>query len=887
MAEAYHLLSVNQTLDTLNSSKEGLTSSEAKARLSKYGFNEIQEKRKKTDLEIFIDQFKSFLIIILIVAVVLSFAFGEYIDGVLILLIILLNAFLGFIQTKKAEEAIAALKKLTVPVVKVLRDKEVKNISSRELVPGDIVILDTGDKVPADCRILSQINLKVDESVLTGESIPVSKSSEQLKSPQPIQNQSNMLFMGTSIVYGRCEAIVVATGMSTEFGKIALSIQQGEEITPLQRKLDDFGKFIGKVFLFICLTVFILGLINGIEFITIAITAISLAVAAVPEGLLASITIALSLGVATMAKHKAIVRKLTAVEGLGSVTVICTDKTGTLTVNEMTVKKIWNFGKEYIVTGEGYKKEGKILLNNKQIDKVEDELKLTLQSGLYCNNAFTNGEPVGDPTEIALLLSAHKAGLEDNRSEKNRIDEIQFDSERKMMSVMYKHEKSKNVIWTKGAAEKVLEKCTYVMKEGKIIKLTNQHKKAILAKEKEYAASSFRVLAFAMKLTSSNKIAEDQLVFLGLQAMIDPPRPEVKHAIATCKKAGIDVIMITGDHKETAIAIGKELGIMDNGLAITGAELDKISDAELKRMIGRIKIFARASPEHKVRITKILKENGEVVAMTGDGINDAPALKAADVGVAMGQTGTDVTREVADLVISDDNFATIVNAVEQGRGIYENIRKTIAFLLSGNIAEVFIIFLAILAGLPLPLVAIQILWINLVTDGLPALALSVDPISKEVMNKKPRSPKEDITAGLDIYLIHYPIILTFFSLVSFIYVWESSNDLVKAQTVVFTLVVFFEMFQSFACRSIEKPVGREVIKNKYLLLAAAAAFILQMSILYFEPMQVLFNTKPLTTLELVTIISISLIGFLYIETAKSLKSKEIEKQQMKTLGVKN
>ncbi|MEM3408063.1 MAG: cation-translocating P-type ATPase [Candidatus Micrarchaeia archaeon] len=878
MPEAFHLLSVNQTLDILNTSREGLTSSEAKARLSKYGYNEIQEKRKKTDIEIFIDQFKSFLIIILIVAVILSFAFGEYIDGILILLIIFLNAFLGFIQTKKAEEAITALKKLTVPVVKVLRDKEVKSISSRELVPGDIVILDTGDKVPADCRIISQINLKVDESVLTGESIPVPKSSEQMKSPQPIQNQSNMLFMGTSVVYGRCEAVVVSTGMNTEFGKIALSIQQGEETTPLQRKLDEFGKFIGKVFLFICFTVFILGLINGIEFITIAITAISLAVAAVPEGLLASITIALSLGVATMAKHKAIVRKLTAVEGLGSVTVICTDKTGTLTVNEMTVKRIWNIGKEYSVTGEGYKKEGKILFKGKEIDKLPEELKLTLKSGLYCNNAFINGEPVGDPTEIALLLSAHKAGLEDDRSEKNRLDEIQFDSERKMMSVLYKYDKSKNVIWTKGATEKVLERCTYIMKEGKIVKLTNQHKKMILNKEREYASSSFRVLAFAMKITSSNKIVEDNLVFLGIQAMIDPPRPEVKHAIATCKKAGIDVIMITGDHKETAIAIGKELGIMDKGIAITGTELDNISDTELKRLISKIKIFARASPEHKVRITKILKENGEIVAMTGDGINDAPALKAADVGVAMGQTGTDVTREVADLVISDDNFATIVNAVEQGRGIYENIRKTIAFLLSGNIAEVFIIFLAILMGLPLPLVAIQILWINLVTDGLPALALSVDPISKEVMNRKPRSPKEDITSGLEIYLIHYPIILTFFSLASFIYILESSNDLIRAQTVVFTLVVFFELFQSFACRSLEKPVGKEILKNRYLLVAALAALILQMLILYFEPMQILFGTKSLTILELVAIISLSLVGFLYIELAKYLKSKNIQQQ---------
>ncbi|MCX8202306.1 MAG: cation-translocating P-type ATPase [Candidatus Micrarchaeota archaeon] len=867
MVEAHHLLSVNETFRILNTSKKGLSSSEAKSRLSKYGFNEIQEKRKKSDIEIFIDQFRSFLILILIAATILSFAFGEYIDAVLISLIILLNASLGFIQAKKAEEAVAALKKLTVPTVKVLRDGEVKTVSSREIVPGDIVILDTGDRVPADCRIISHINLKVDESVLTGESVPISKTSDQLKSPQPIQNQSNMVFMGTSIVYGRCEAVVVTTGMNTEFGKIALSIQQGEEITPLQKKLDDFGKFIGKVFLFICGVVFVIGLINGMEFITISLTAISLAVAAVPEGLLASITIALSLGVSTMAKHKAIVRKLTAVEGLGSVTVICTDKTGTLTVNEMTVKRIWTMDKEYSLTGEGYKKDGKILFRNKEIKQIPKDLELTLKSGLYCNNAFVNGDPIGDPTEIALIISARKAGLEDKRPDAARLDEIQFDSERKMMSVLYK-EDSRNTIWVKGATERVINRCRYVMKEGRLVRLTDSYKKKILEKEKEYASSSFRVLAFAMKSTTSNKIVENNLVFLGMQAMIDPPRPEVKDAIATCKKAGIDVIMITGDHKETAIAIGKELGILNNGLAITGAELDAMSDSELKEKISDVKVFARVSPEHKVRITRILKEKGHIVAMTGDGINDAPALKAADIGVAMGQTGTDVTREVADLVIADDNFATIVKAVEQGRGIYDNIKKTVAFLLSGNIAEILIIFLAVLIGLPLPLVAIQILWINLVTDGLPALALAVDPISRDVMNKKPRNPKEDITYNLDIYLIHYPIILTFFSLLVFIYFLQTSDNLAKAQTATFTLVVLFEIFQSFACRSLDAPVGREFANNKYLLIAAGVAFVLQMFILYFEPMQILFDTRPLTISELMALIGISLIGFAYIEFAK-------------------
>ena len=874
MREPYQILSAREAMESLETSARGLKSSEAKERLAENGYNELHEKKKKSDFDLFVDQFKSFLILILVVAVILSFAFGEYVDAVLILAIILLNSFLGYVQTKKAEEAIRALKKLTIPTVKVVRDGDIKTISSRELVPGDFVVLNTGDRVPADCRIVSQINLKVDESILTGESHPVSKISDAIKGKQPIQNQANMLFMGTSVVYGRCEAIVVSTGMSTEFGKIALSIQAEEDVTPLQKKLDKFGQFIGLVFLAICAVVFLLGLANGIELITIALTAISLAVAAVPEGLLASITIALSLGVNKMAKHNAIVRKLTAVEGLGSVTTICTDKTGTLTVNEMTVKKLWNYGKEYSFTGEGYKGEGKILLNGKEV-KVNRDLALSLEAGSYCNDAFITGEPVGDPTELALLASAKKAGIPDRRSELKRLDEVQFDSERKMMSVLYSSGSSKGkTIWSKGAAEKIVDKCSFILKDGKIQKITPRDRSKIMEKEQEYARSSFRVLALAMKQTSANKIQENGLTFLGLQAMIDPPRPEVKHAISVCKKAGVDVIMITGDHKETALAIGKELGIIDSGIALTGLELDELSDSELKKRISKVKIFARVSPEHKVRITRILKEKGEIVAMTGDGINDAPALKAADVGVAMGQTGTDVTREVADLVISDDNFATIVKAIEQGRGIYENIRKNIAFLLSGNIAEVFIIFLAVLLGLPLPLIAIQILWINLITDGLPALALAVDPISKEVMNRRPRPPDENIISKLDLYVIHYPIIATIVVLVSFAYVLNMTGDVLRAQTVSFSLIVFFEMFQSFSCRSLERPVFSGIFKNKYLVFAALLALALQMTIIYFEPVQSLFYTTPLTALELGAVVILAFSGFAYIELMKKIQSSK-------------
>jgi Ca2+-transporting ATPase len=890
----YYKLSEQKVLEELNSSMKGLSQKEAEQRLKSYGKNLLTEKKKKTDIELFIDQFKSFLILILLFAILLSFLVGEYLDSILILVIVLLNAILGFIQAKKAEEAVESLKKLMIPTVKVIRDNELKQISSSELVPGDIVVMSTGDRVPADCRILNQINLKVDESLLTGESVPVSKTSAKINKDEPIQNRHNMLYLGTSVVYGRCEAVVVSTGMNTEFGKIALSIQEEEEITPLQKKLDSFGRFLGYVFLALCFIVFILGVLTGNGIIEMAIVSISLAVAAVPEGLLASITIALSLGVAIMAKSNAVVRRLTAVEGLGNVTVICTDKTGTLTVNQMTVKKIFTIESEYDVSGEGYSLEGKIIdKKGKTPSNYSPELELLLETGVHCNDAFIDKEAIGDPTEISLLISAKKAGIKDRRSEMRRLDEIQFDSERKMMSVLYpidrastafnikgtKFKEAKNVIYVKGAAEKILAKSSFVMINGKVKKITAADKKKILQKEKEYASSSFRVMAFAIKFTDANKIQEEDLIFLGLQAMLDPPRPEAKEAIQLCKKAGIDVVMITGDHKETAIAIGKELGIIDNGIALTGQEIEKMSDEELLEKISEVKIFARVAPEHKVRITKLLKKKGEIVAMTGDGINDAPALKAADIGVAMGKRGADVTREVADLVIMDDNFATIVKAVEQGRGIYDNLRRVVAFLLSGNIAEVFIIFLAMLIGLPLPLIAIQILWINLVTDGLPALSLSINPIDKSVMNKKPRSPKEEITDGLEIYIIEYPILLTFVSLFSFAYFWFTTNNLLLSQTVIFSLVVFFELFQAFSCIDIEKPVKGKLFSNKYLVLTALSVFLIQLFIIYYEPANLIFNTSPLLLEQLLYIIVISSLSFLYIEWRKGLKynSKEMTK----------
>jgi Ca2+-transporting ATPase len=878
----WHSFSVENTLAQLKSSLNGLSSAEANIRIQQYGENKLIERKRRSDIELFLEQFKSFLIILLLIALVISAAFGEIIDAIAIGSIILLNALLSFYQVKKAEAALKMLKSMAVPTVKVLRDGAIITISSHSLVPGDIIYINVGDKIPADCRIVSQKNLKVDESLLTGESIPVVKDERSLKASTPLPERKNMLYMGSSVVYGHCVAVVVRTGMMTEFGKIAESVQLPEEETPLHRKLNEFGKFLGMIFVAICAMVFVIGLLRGFEIIDMIITSLALAVAAVPEGLLAAVTVALAVGVNRLAKKNAIIKRLSAVESLGSVTIICSDKTGTLTMNEMTVKRIWTLTKEVEVTGRGFNREGKFIHDGEEVDITKErDLSSAVIGGMLCNDAIVGKEIIGDPTDVALAIVGVKGGFSEYKNVGERIDEIPFDSTRKMMSVLYRLDGGE-VVFTKGAVEEVLRSCTSILVNGKKMKLTTKHRRTILAVNKKYAMEAYRVIAVAMKKPKAReRISESDLTFIGLHAMHDPPRPEVKEAIKTCKEAGIKVVMITGDHKDTALAIAKELDISHES-ALTGTELDSLSDEEFERIVENVTVYARVSPEHKVRITTALRKRGHIVAMTGDGVNDAPALRKSDVGVAMGVTGTDVTKEVGDVIVTDDNFATIVEAVKEGRGIYENIRKTVAFLLSGNIAEILIVFLAMVAGLPLPIIAIQILWINLVTDGIPVLALAVDPIATDVMKRKPKPPSEKLTSGMRAYLFDCPLIITAISLIMFAIYLGVNNNLIKAQTIVFTTIVFLELFIALSCRSIERPLGKAVFDNKYLVLTVLLSMMIHIAILNTPVLNQIFNTVPLSLEELVMITLVASIGFIYLEIVKSVNvSHQKNKNQLK------
>ncbi len=859
--------SADETMRELGTSKAGLKETEARRRVERYGQNRLADKKPKSPLARFLEQFKSVLVIILVAATAISLALGEVTDAVVILLIVVLNAALGYYQEEKAERAIEALKRMTVPKSKVIRSGRQSIIDSADIVPGDIIVLETGDRVPADCRVIEATSLKADESILTGESNPVMKTSETIrKAGLPVAEQSNMLFSGTMAVYGKCAAVVTSTGMDTEFGKIARMLQAPEEETPLQKRLDMLGRQMGMVVVFISAVVFALGYARGANVLDMFIVSVALAVAAVPEGLPASITIALSLGVHRMSGRNAIVRRLSSVETLGSTTVICTDKTGTLTMNEMTVRKVYVDGKTMDVTGEGYSLDGKFFSNGREA-KMSNGLQLLLTVGTMCNDAQIDHQRIGDPTELALLVSACKGGVEDMRKKYSRHEEILFDPVRKMMSAAYIVQGKKKV-YTKGAVESVLSACTHMIVDGKVKKLATIDRKKILDANRDFAGQALRVLAFAVKQTkSSEKLAEKGLVFVGLQGMMDPPRPDVKKSLGMCRSAGIKVVMITGDHADTAAAIGRELGIInDGGRVVTGAELDAMDEREFGRMVNEVNVYARVSPEHKVRITNALKAKGHVVAMTGDGVNDAPALKQSDIGIAMGVTGTDVTKEASDMILADDNFSSIVSAVEEGRGIYDNIRKVLAYMLSGNIAEVGVIAVSILAGLPLPLVAIQILWINLVTDGLPALALSMDSIDEDVMNRNPRLRKESVWSGLRPWFVETVIIMTGLTLM--IFLWGLQESLAKAQTLAFTTVVIFEKYISFSCLSLGRPAGRRILRNRFLIIATMLTIALQLAILYTPFLNSVFGTVPLSPLEWLAILAAGASAFSYLEIYK-------------------
>jgi len=883
-----HDKTIENVFKELGTSKQGLTEKEAQSRLKKYGLNEIKQIKKISPIKIFFEQFNNVVIYILIFALAISFILGETIDAIVIGVIVIANAILGFVQEYRAEKSIEALKKLSSLKATVIRDGKDKEIDAKFLMPGDIVKLETGDKIPADCRIFELINLQTLEAPLTGESTPVTKELKVLQQKTLLADRINMSFSGTIVTSGKGKAIVTGTGMQTEIGKIARLIEEVEtQKTPLQKKLNVLGKKIGVAVVIISIIVFlaqlfkdpvVLGHLTSLELFEFLkgsreffLTAIALAVAAIPEGLPAVVTIGLAIGIKKMVKRNALNRKLPSVETLGSTTVICTDKTGTLTKNEMTVKKIYTNGKIIDVTGSGYEPKGEFLYNNKKVNPAE--LELLLQIGILNNDAaFDKKNVVGDPTEGSLIVSAGKAGInyEALRKEYPRTDEIPFTSERKIMTTV--HDINGKVAYIKGAPEVVLKLCNSIYEDGKIKKLTEGKKKEILDINVDFANNALRVLGFAYKTITDKARTERNLIFVGLQAMMDPPRLEVKDAISRCRKAGIKIVVITGDHEITAKAVAKEIGI--EGKSLTGHDLEKISDKELEKNVDDIVIYARVNPEHKIKIVDALKKKGHVVAMTGDGVNDAPALKKADIGIAMGITGTDVSKEASDMILLDDNFASIVNAVEEGRGVYDNIRKYFSYLISGNIGEVLIIFLSIIFGWSLPMTATQILLINLVTDGLPAVALSSDPYEPNAMSRKPRKQNESIYHDLKPFLIYYPAALIIVALSVFYYFNFIKENLLQAQTAVFLTVAMFELYQAFACRSTIYPAIRVgLFKNKWLIVAVLSSFVFVAAAIFIPSFGSYLDMVPLTIAEFFIIVAISSIGAIIIELAKHFRTR--------------
>ncbi|MBM3232023.1 cation-translocating P-type ATPase [Candidatus Pacearchaeota archaeon] len=839
--------------------KNGLTEVIASQRLKDFGLNEIKRESNVSALVIFFRQFKSFIIYLLIFALIVSTLLGEYVDSIVIFAILILNATFGFVQEYRAEKSIEALKKLSSLKAKVIRNGELREIDSTLLVPGDIIMVEDGDKVPADARVIESFSLSCLESSLTGESSPTGKHSETLKGNLVINDQKNMIFSGTLVTNGRGKCVVTGTGMRTELGKIAHLLEGVEkEATPLQIKLDKFGKFVGLGVIFVSIMIFLIGffregllseLIIGdysrfFEHVEVwLITAIALAVAAVPEGLPAVVTISLAIGVKRLLRKNSLIRRLPSVETLGETNVICCDKTGTLTKNEMTVRNIFVNKKDYVVSGEDYSDKGLISMNGKQFSERDSTI---LNIGALCNNAVLHKENAtitGDPTEAALLVSALKGGIDYKilREKFVRVDEIPFDASRKMMSTLHKNGKE-FLFYTKGAPERVLDKCSHILVDGRVVRMTEKMKKEILDKNKSYASQALRVLGFAYKIMKKKeKMVEKELIFVGLQGMIDPPKIEIKDYMERTKTAGIRVIMITGDNINTANAIARDIGL--TGEAIEGIHFSMLGNIEKRNIIKTTNIFARVEPAHKLEILKLLQESGAVVAMTGDGVNDAPALKSADLGIAMGIKGSDVSKEASDMVLTDDNFSTIVSAVEEGRGIYSNILSFVKYLLSSNLAEVMIVVFAILFGLPLPFTALMLLWINLVTDGLPALALSVDPYPRGMMNISPRNKNEPILTRSRLFSMFYMSILITAGVLG-LFVWSLSkfNDLAHAQTIVFTSVVVFELVRAYIVR---KESNIPTFSNFWLLIAVLTSFGLQLLVLY-TPLGVLFDTVALS-----------------------------------------
>lgn len=856
--ENFHSLSTKESLKNLNSSENGLTAKEVNKRLIQYGENILRETKKISRTTIFLNQFKSFIVILLIIAVIISFILGESLDAIVILIVVIFNSVFGFLQEYKAEKAIQELKKLSNPTALIIRDSKELKIPSTHLVPGDIIILQTGDKVPADCRLIESYSLETQEASLTGESTPINKNTEPLPEDIIVANRKNLVFSGTIIVNGRAKAVVYATGMSTQIGKIAKLLDDViDEPTPLQIKLKKLGEILGILSLAICSIVFTLLLLGNKSLIESLIVAVSLAVAAVPEGLPAVVTISLALGIQRMVRKNALIRKLPSVETLGCTTLIASDKTGTITKNEMMVEQIYADKKLINVTGSGYNPFGSFIFNKKHFKS--SSLDLLLKIGILCNDASLKFEKkydvFGDPTEGSLIVSASKYGIDKLKLDKEypRIFEIPFDPSKKRMTTIHKAKNSK-IACIKGAPDIIIKLCSYINENGKVRKLTSKDKDSILGANELMTNNALRVLGFAYK-DFKDKYSEKDLIFIGLQGMIDPPRPNVKDQIKKCQEASIQVKMITGDHKNTACAIAKQIGMGTR--VITGEDLDKIDDKNFMNAITNYDIFARVNPEHKIKIVTAFKNKGHIVAVTGDGVNDAPALKKADIGVAMGINGTDVAKESSDMILLDDNFNSVVAAVEEGRGIYDNIQKFVDYLLSSNIAEVLIITIALAIGLPLPLVAIQLLWLNLVTDGLPALAIGIDPPEQGIMKRKPRNTKQGIiTKKLAINMITMSLVIT--TTVLLIFNHYLNTIPLKATTIAFTSLVIFELSRLLTIRSMYKL---KFLSNPWLYLSILASIALQLLVIY-TPLMKYFDTVPLNYYDWILIILGALFVFI-------------------------
>jgi Ca2+-transporting ATPase len=865
----WHQKELKAVLAELDVPIDGLRSEEAAKRLEKYGRNELVEKGKRSLLAMVIDQFRDFMILILIAAAVVSGFVGDLADTIAILVIVILNAVIGVVQEYRAEKAMEALKQMAAPVALVFRDGRVTTIPGSEIVPGDLVLLEAGGIVPADMRLTEAAVLKIEEAALTGESVPVEKHTRVLhEALLPLGDRSNMVFKGTVVTYGRGSGIVIGTGMETELGKIATMLQAEEEVkTPLQKRLTVFGKKIAVAILLICAFIFGVGLLRGEAPILMFLTAVSLAVAAIPEALPAVITISLALGARKMVEHNALIRKLPAVETLGSVTTICSDKTGTLTWNRMTVEEVY-------ANGTLFKSDAPEL---NRFDHLLKALALSNDALPYTHEDITGVS--GDPTEIALYQVAREHGFikADLEKEHPRVAEIPFDSERKCMTTIHRWPGGYMAL-TKGGVDVMLEKAVNVLTERKLAPLDADE---IIRVNDRMAGDGLRVLAVAARLWNevpddlSPENAEQGLTLLGLTGMLDPPREEVRQAVSLCKSAGIRPVMITGDHPLTALSIARRIGIVDDGGAVmTCRDLDRLSLEDFESQVEDIRVYARMIPEQKLKIVRALQDKGQIVAMTGDGVNDAPALKRADIGIAMGITGTDVSKEASHMILLDDNFATIVNAVKEGRMIYDNIRKFIKYLLACNSGEVLTLFLAPILGLPLPLQPIQILWMNLVTDSLPALALAVEPAEGEVMKRPPRDPREGIFAhGLGVFCIWVGLLMAAVCIgVQYTEV-KSGND--DWETMVFTVIVWGQLTTALAVRSEKESLFKlGLFTNKAMLGAIVVGVVLQLAVIYVPFLNPIFDTKPLTAGELLLCTALSFIPFVAIELEKFVKRKK-------------